>query len=74
MGIFKRKRRDKPEPKLPFMNSIVLAFLRHILTFIGGAIVSKGLIDEATMIELVGAAISFISVAWMAVGKLKKQE
>lgn len=73
MGLFKRRTKTQ-EPKLPFMNSIVVAFLRHILTFIGGTIVSKGLLDEATMLELVGALISFISVSWMTVDKIKKKQ
>jgi heme A synthase len=73
MGLFKRRIKTQ-EPKLPFMNSIIVAFLRHILTFIGGTIVSKGLLDEATMLELIGAAISFISVSWMTVDKIKKKQ
>ncbi len=55
------------------MNQIIIAFLRHILTFIGGTVVAKGLLDEATMTELVGAALSFISMSWMAIDKLKKK-
>lgn len=79
MGIFKRKQeknldpQPNPEPKPKIMNQIILAFLRHILTFIGGTVVAKGLLDEATMTELVGAAISFISVTWMTIDKIKKK-
>jgi len=56
------------------MNTIVLAFLRHILTFIGGTFVAKGLLDEASLNELIGAAISGLSVLWMAVEKTKKKD
>jgi heme A synthase len=79
MGIFKRKQeknldpQPNPEPKPKIMNQIVLAFLRHLLTFIGGTVVAKGLLDEATMTELVGALISFISVGWMTIDKIKKK-
>ncbi len=64
---------DYKKPKLEPMQSLLVALLRHVLTFIGATIVSKGLIDEATMVELVGAAISFLSVGWMAVDKVKKK-
>jgi hypothetical protein len=75
MGIFKRKSKqtEPPKQKPPIMNQIIIAFLRHILTFIGGTVVAKGLLDEATMTELVGAALSFISMSWMAIDKLKKK-
>lgn len=59
------------KPKI--MNQIVLALLRHLLTFVGGTVVAKGLLDEATMTELIGGAISFISMAWMTVDKIKKK-
>ena len=65
--------KDYKKPKLKPMQSLLVALLRHVLTFIGATIVSKGLIDEATMVELVGAAISFLSVGWMAVDKVKKK-
>ena len=61
------------KPKLKPMQNLLIALLRHVLTFIGATIVSKGLLDEATMVELVGAAISFLSVGWMAVDKVKKK-
>jgi hypothetical protein len=67
MGIFRK-------PKEKIMNTIVLAFLRHILTFIGGTFVAKGLLDEASLNELIGAAISGLSVLWMAVEKTKKKD
>lgn len=56
------------------MNSIVLAFLRHILTFIGGTFVAKGILDETSMTELIGALISAVSVLWMTVEKAKKKD
>jgi heme A synthase len=70
MGIFRKFRK----PKQRIMNSIVLAFLRHILTFIGGTFVAKGILDEASMTELIGAVISGLSVLWMTVDKAKKKE
>lgn len=55
------------------MNTIILAFLRHILTFIGGTFVAKGILDEGSMTELIGALISALSVCWMTVEKVKKK-
>ena len=52
----------------------VLGVLRHILTFGGGLAVSKGYIDEASSVELVGAAITIIGVAWSIIEKKKKSE
>lgn len=38
--------------------------LRHILTAAGGALVAKGTMDEATLMEAVGAIITLVGVAW----------
>ncbi len=38
--------------------------VRHALTTLGGYMVAKGFVDEATMIELVGAAMTFIGFGW----------
>ena len=38
--------------------------VRHILTFGGGYMVAKGYFDEATMNELVGAAMSILGALW----------
>ena len=49
MGLFKR---NPDQPKLPLMKSAVIALLRHLLTFIGGTLVAKGIIDTATLTEI----------------------
>ena len=68
MGLF---RRNPDQPKLPFMKSAIIALLRHLLTFIGGTLVAKGVIDTATLTEIIGAIITLLSVGWMAVEKVK---
>lgn len=70
MGIF-RRRNNPDQPKLPFMQSAVIALLRHLLTFIGGTLVAKGILDATALTEIIGAIISILSVTWMAVSKYK---
>jgi len=69
MGLFRKRNPD--QPKLPIMQSAVIALLRHLLTFIGGTLVAKGILDSAAMTEIIGAIISILSVTWMAVSKYK---
>jgi hypothetical protein len=69
MKLFRK--RNPETPKLPFMKSAVIALLRHLLTFIGGTLVAKGIIDTATLTEIIGAIITLLSVGWMAVEKVK---
>jgi heme A synthase len=70
MRIF-RRRSNPDQPKLPLMQSAVIALLRHLLTFIGGTLVAKGILDATALTELIGAIISILSVTWMAVSKYK---
>jgi hypothetical protein len=49
----------------------VLGILRHGLTFIGGVLVTKGLIDEATATEIIGGAITLVGTIWSVVEKAK---
>ena len=66
MGLFKRN-----PNKHNLMQSAIIALLRHLLTFIGGTLVAKGVIDTATLTEIIGAIITLLSVGWMAVEKVK---
>jgi len=69
MRLFRKRNPD--QPKLPLMSAAVIALLRHLLTFIGGTLVAKGILDSAAMTEVIGAIISILSVTWMAVSKYK---
>ena len=42
----------------------IKGFVRHTLTLIGGLLVAKGLIDEATMLEGVGVVMSVVGYVW----------
>ena len=47
----------------------VLGVLRHSLTFIGGLLMAKGLIDEAMFSELSGAIITIVGGVWSVLSK-----
>jgi positive regulator of sigma E activity len=66
MGLFKR---NPNKPNL--MQSAIIALLRHLLTFIGGTLVAKGLLDTETLQEIIGALITLLSVGWMTIDKVK---
>ena len=48
----------------PIMNPQVLATFRSIMLALGGAAVSKGVVDESTMTSLVGGVIAAASFGW----------
>jgi len=75
MKLFRKRNPETPEntPKLPLMKSAVIALLRHLLTFIGGTLVAKGIIDTATLTEIIGSVLTLLSVGWMALDKSKAQ-
>ena len=50
----------------------ILGIVRTLLSAIGGYAVAKGLIDQATMITLAGAAASIIVAIWSVVSKRPK--
>lgn len=47
----------------------ILGLVRHILTFIGGFLITKGVIDESTSIEAIGAITTLIGSAWSVLSK-----
>jgi hypothetical protein len=49
----------------------ILGIVRHSLTFIGGILLMKGLIDEATWTEISGSALTLIGTIWSVVDKNK---
>jgi hypothetical protein len=50
----------------------LLGVIRHVLTFIGGVLITNGLANEALSQELVGATITLIGGIWSIVEKNKK--
>ena len=51
---------------------VILGFVRHILTFGGGYVAAKGIIDQAMANEIIGAVMTLIGVAWSAYDKKAK--
>lgn len=49
----------------------ILGITRHGLTFIGGILVMKGLVDETTVTEIVGGVITLTGTIWSII--VKKQ-
>lgn len=42
----------------------VLGIIRHTLTFVGGFLVMKGIVDEAIVTEIVGGVIGLVGTIW----------
>ena len=49
----------------------VMGIIRHGLTFVGGILIMKGVIDEATSQVIIGSAISLVGLVWSVVDKNK---
>lgn len=47
----------------------VLGIVRHTLTFVGGILIMKGLIDESTVQEIIGGVITLTGTIWSVVTK-----
>lgn len=50
---------------------MVLGIVRHVLTFGGGILVAKGLIDESISTEIIGGVITLVGGVWSAIAKKK---
>ena len=50
----------------------VLGIVRHLLTFIGGGVVAKGIVNESQLFEISGAIMTIIGSVWSVVDKRKK--
>ena len=47
----------------------VLGIVRHALTFIGGIVVMKGLVDETVVTEVIGSIVTLTGAIWSIVSK-----
>jgi hypothetical protein len=56
---------------MKFSKEQLLGIVRHSLTFIGGIFITKGLIDESILNELIGGAIALTGAIWSIVVKNK---
>ena len=46
-----------------------LGVIRHVLTFVGGILLAKGLVDESLMTDLVASIMVIIGGAWSILDK-----
>jgi hypothetical protein len=49
----------------------LIGIVRHTLTFVGGILVMKGLVDEATMTEITGGVLTLAGAIWSIIAKSK---
>jgi len=47
----------------------VLGVVRHTLTFVGGIVVMKGLVDETTVTEIIGGVMTLVGTIWSVIDK-----
>ena len=47
----------------------ILGIVRHALTFVGGIVVMKGLVDETLVTELFGGAMTLTGAIWSIINK-----
>lgn len=46
-----------------------IGIIRHALTFLGGLLITKGLIDESLVQELSGAVLTLVGGVWSVIDK-----
>lgn len=51
----------------------VLGAIRHTLTFVGGFVVAKGLLEEGVVTEIIGGAVTIAGAVWSIVDKIKNK-
>jgi hypothetical protein len=49
----------------------LLGIVRHVVTFVGGVLVTKGLIDNSMVQEILGGVTTLAGVIWSIVAKNK---
>lgn len=47
----------------------VLSIIRHTLTFVGGVLVTKGLVNEAVSSEIIGGIMTLVGLLWGVIEK-----
>ena len=51
---------------------IILGIVRHTLTFAGGILVAKGLLEQGVLAEIIGGVMTVIGGVWSIIDKTKK--
>lgn len=56
------------------MKEKTLGIIRHALTFLGGVLVTQGVIDDSLFAELFGASMTIIGGVWSVIDKNKAEK
>jgi hypothetical protein len=56
--------------KLKLTHEQVSGLIRHSLTFVGGILVMKGIVDEPVWAEISGAVLTLVGGIWSIISKL----
>jgi hypothetical protein len=56
--------------KLKLTQEQVSGLIRHSLTFVGGILVMKGIVDEPVWAEISGAVLTLVGGIWSITSKL----
>lgn len=57
--------------KLKLTKEQVQGIVRHAMTFVGGILIAKGLLDEGVVTEITGAVLTLVGSIWSVVEKNK---
>jgi hypothetical protein len=49
----------------------ILGIVRHTLTFIGGIVIARGLVDETLVTEVIGGVLTLTGAIWSIIDKNK---
>jgi len=55
------------------MKEKALGIIRHALTFVGGVLVTQGVLDDAMFMELFGAVMTLVGGVWSVIDKNKAE-
>lgn len=55
--------------KLNLTKEQIMGIVRHSLTFIGGVLIMKGLVDESLWSELSGGVMTLVGGVWSIIDK-----
>jgi hypothetical protein len=47
----------------------VQGLVRHVLTFAGGLLMTRGLVDDAIITEIIGGAVTLVGGVWSFLAK-----
>lgn len=56
---------------MKFTKEQFLGIVRHSLTFIGGILIMKGIVDDALLNEIIGGVTTLAGAIWSIVAKNK---